>query len=123
MTINKDTWIKENFRITHLDISNAEEKRNKECVKYTKENIEKKCVKLIGWGEYCEDAEYMYVPKYCYENSPIWEYIATNSWNYQNSFIKRALWIGNNTYSLSNDMIKSSNINTWVNTGSISIGK
>lgn len=123
MTIDKDSGIKENFRLTHLDTSNAQEERNKECAKYTKESTEKKCVKLIGWGEYCEDVEYRYVPKYCYENSPVWEYIATNSWNYRDSFIKRALWIWNNTYSLSDNMIKSSNINTGVNVGSVTLGK
>jgi hypothetical protein len=48
MTIDKDSGIKENFRITHLDTSKSEEERNKECSKYTKESTEKKCVKLIG---------------------------------------------------------------------------
>jgi hypothetical protein len=123
MTIDKEKWIKENFRITHLDTSKAEEERNEECAKYTKESLEKKCVQLIGWGEYCEAVKYNYVPKYCYVDSQIWEYIASKNWNYRNSFIKRAVWIGNNTYSISDDMIRSSNIDTGIKTGSVNIGK
>lgn len=123
MTIDKNSGIKENFRLTHLDTSKSIEERNNECSKYTKESTEKKCVKLIGWGEYCEDVTYRYVPKYCYEGSTIWEYIASKNWEFRNSFIKRALWIGNNTYSISNDLIKSSNIDTGINTGSVRLNK
>lgn len=123
MSIDKNNWIKENFRITHLDISDAEEERNKECSKYTKENTEKKCVKLIGWGEFCEDVKYRYVPKYCYSGSTVWEYVASKNWNFRDSFVKRALWIGNNTFSISNDQIRSSNIDTGINTGKVNLIK
>ncbi|MFK7779939.1 MAG: beta-propeller domain-containing protein [Candidatus Gracilibacteria bacterium] len=123
MTIDKDSGINENFRLTHLDTSKSEEERNLECSKYTKESTEKKCVPLIGGGEFCEDVQYRYVPKYCYADSTIGEYIASKSWNYRDSFIKRALWIGNNTYSISNDLIKSSNIDTGINTGSVRLYK
>ncbi len=122
LTINKDTWIKEDFRITHLVTTNAQLEREKECSIYTKDSTQKKCVKLIWGGEYCEDVQYSYVPKYCYADSTIWEYIAWKSWEYSKSFIKRALWIGTNTYSLSDDMIKSSDIKTWANKASVKIG-
>lgn len=122
LTINKDTWIKEDFRITHLETTNAQTEREKECSVYTKDSTQKRCVKLIWWGEYCEDVQYSYVPKYCYADSTIWEYIASKSWEYNKSFIKRALWIGTNTYSLSDDMIKSSDINTWTNKANLKIG-
>lgn len=123
MTIDKEIWIKENFRLTHIDSTNAEKERLEECSKYTKQNTEKRCVDLIWWGQYCEDVEYRYVPTYCYADSTVWEYIASKSWDYTKSFIKRALWIWNNTYSISDDMIKSSNISTGVENASLEIGK
>lgn len=119
MTINKDNGIRENYRITHLDTSLAEDERKKECDKYSPENLEKKCVKLIWGWEYCEDVKYRYVPKYCYADSPIWEYIASRNWNYRESFVKRALWIDNEVFSISDDMLRSSNINTWIKTWSV----
>jgi hypothetical protein len=121
LTIDKDTWIKEDYRITHLDLSWMEEEREKECSKYTPENTEKKCVKLIWWWEYCEDVKYRYVPKYCYADSKIWEYIAYKSWNFSKSFVKRALWIGDTTYSISDDKIKSSDIDTGEKIDSVEI--
>ena len=123
LTIDKDKWIKEDFRITHIDSSNALNQRAEECSKYTTDSTQKKCVKLIWWGEYCDVAEYSYVPKYCYADATIWEYIAWKSWEYSKSFIKRALWIGNNTYSLSDDLIKSTNINTGIQNASVEIGR
>lgn len=113
LTINKDTWIKEDFRLTHIDTSKLEVERTAECSKYTKDTTEKKCVKLIWGWEYCEAVIYNYVPTYCYENSTIWEYLVSKSWNYYNSFIKRALWIWDNTYTISNDKISISNMGTW----------
>jgi len=47
MTIDKDSGIKENFRLTHLDTDWAEEKRKEECSKYSPDSLEKKCVQLI----------------------------------------------------------------------------
>jgi hypothetical protein len=37
--------------------------------------------------------------------------MASRMWNYRNSFIKRALWIGDNVISLSDDLIRKSDIN------------
>lgn len=122
LTVNKDTWIKEDFRLTHLDTTNAEVERKKECSVYTKESTQKKCVQLIWWGEYCEDVQYSYVPRYCYADSTIWEYVASKSWEYSKSFIKRAVWVWSNTYSISDDMIKSTDIKTWANKASVKLG-
>jgi inhibitor of cysteine peptidase len=118
LTVDKDSGIKENFRLTHLNTDKLEEKRVEECMKYSKVNLETKCVKLIWWAEHCEKTNYRYVPKYCYEDSPIWEYISSKSWNYRKSFIKRALWIWNSTYSISDDMVRSSHIDTGIQTWS-----
>ena len=123
MTIHIDDGIKEDFRLTHMNTNWLEEERQKECLKYAKENTDKKCVELIGWWEYCEAVKYNYIPRYCYADSTIWEFIASKSWNYRDSFIKRAIWIGNNTYSISDDEMRSSNIYTGIKTDSVKIGK
>jgi hypothetical protein len=47
----------------------------------------------------------VYVPNYCYADSTLGAYISQRSWNFRDSFIKRALWIGNNTYAISNNKI------------------
>jgi len=119
MTIDKDNGIQENFRLSHIDTDWIEEKRKEECSKYSWSTNEQKCHTLIWWEEYCEPVSRKYVPKYCYADSTIGEYIASRNWNFRDSFIKRALWIGNNTFSISNDLIKSSNIDTGINTGSV----
>ncbi len=119
INIDKDNWIKENFRITHIEVKNLEEQRFEECSKYAKENTEQKCVQLIWWWEHCESTKYRYVPKYCYSDSTIWEYLASKSWEFRKSFIKRAIWIGNNTYSISDDELRSSNIDTGIKTWSV----
>jgi inhibitor of cysteine peptidase len=125
MTIDKNSGIKEDFRITHINYDGIKEERKKECSKYSSVDnaVVPKCYKLIDGWEYCEPVKRNYVPKYCYAESSIWEYISSRSWNFRESFIKRALWIGNNTFSLSDDKIKSSNISTGINTGSVSIGE
>lgn len=123
LNIDKDHWIAESYRITHLNTINAEKERLVECSKYTKDTTEKRCVDLIWWWQYCEDVKYNYVPKYCYADSTVWEYIASKSWEYNKSSIKRALWIGNTTYTISDDMIRSSNMNSGVKTDSVLIWK
>jgi hypothetical protein len=121
VSIDKVDWIEEEFRLTHLDTKNAEIERTEECSKYSSKLIEERCEKLIWWWEYCYEPKDSYVPTYCYADSPIWEYISNMSWNYSNSFIKRALWIWNNTYALSNDEVSSTNFNTWKIVGSVKI--
>ena len=121
LNIDKDNWIEEKFRLTHLDTINAEKERKEECSKYTTDTTEEQCVELIWWWTYCKDIKYERVPAYCYADSPIWEYIASKNWNYRNSFIKRALWIWDNTYAISNDKISYSNTETWVGVDNVEI--
>lgn len=113
ITIDKDSWIKENYKLSHFDYKKIEEKRIEECSKYTKETTTPQCVKLINWEEYCQSSKYSYVPKYCYETAWIWEYLASRSWEYSNQFINRALWIGNDVYAISNETLSSHNMNDW----------
>lgn len=113
LTIDKDFWIKEDYRVTHIDTTWLEDERKKECSVYTKQTTQNSCVKLLNWEEYCENKVYNYVPTYCYADSKIWEYLASVSWNYYNNFIKRAIWIWDNSYNISNNFISSNNITTW----------
>ena len=123
MSIDKNAWIKEDFRLTHIDYSWIDDERKKECSKYIAKNNKPKCVKLINWSEYCEPVSRNYVPKYCYADSTVWEYLASRSWNYRKSYVKRALWIGNHTYSISDDKMMSSNIDTGIKTDSVNMIK
>lgn len=115
INIDKTNWIKENYKLTHIKTSWLEEARIKECSAYTKVSKEPKCYKIIWGWEYCEPIWSTYVPKYCYENSTIWEYLASQSYNFINSFIKRWLWIGDSVYSISDDKIWVNNLINWKN--------
>jgi inhibitor of cysteine peptidase len=120
LNINADAGISEKGRISHIDTTDAEEKRQEACERYSNIPEEPVCRELIGWGEYCGgEEEYNYVPPYCYADSSIWEYIANQSWNYNNSFIKRALYIGNNILSFSDEQLQYHDINSLQNTGSV----
>jgi hypothetical protein len=47
MTIDKEKGIKENFRITHIDKTDLEQDRIKECSRYTVKDSKETCHKLI----------------------------------------------------------------------------
>jgi len=114
LNIDKNSGITEKYRLTHIDYKIAEEKRLEDCSKYTvKEPEEQECRKLIDGSTYCPPVQRRYVPKYCYADSTVWEYIANINWNYRNSFVKRALWIGDNVYSISDQKLLKSDILTW----------
>ena len=105
LNINKNTWINENYRITHLDTVNLKDDRLKNCSKYKVSSEELECKILLDWTKYCPSSNRKYVPSYCYADSLIWEYLASRSWDYNDSFIKRALWIDDNAYTISNKKI------------------
>ncbi len=114
--IDKDSGIKKLWRISHIDYSWLEEKRNIECEKYFKKKTEKeKCRILLNWEEYCPPKEKYnsYVPEYCFKDSPIWSYIARKRWDYNDSFISRALYIDNNIYSISNKKLQENNMENF----------
>jgi hypothetical protein len=104
LTIDKNTWIKEDYRLTHIDTTGLEAKRLEDCKKYSTWTSEPLCKKLITWEEYCSSSS-RYVPTYCYADSTIWEYLTSQSWNYSNSFVNRALWVGSDVFAISNDKI------------------
>ncbi len=114
INIDKDSWITEGPRISHMDTSGAEAERKKECEKYTNIPKEPECKQLIWWWEYCGSSRReTYVPNYCFADSPIWEYIASRSWNYSKSFIQRALYIGDTVLTFSDEQFQTHDINSW----------
>lgn len=58
----------------------------------------------MNGGEYCEGTS-EYVPPYCYADATLDSYIAGNLWNFSDSFITRALYIGEQFYTISNAKI------------------
>lgn len=113
LSINKKTWIKEDFRITSYDFDKLEKDRKEECKKYSLKNKEDNCKILISWEKICWNYTWNYIPNYCFKDSSIWDYLQDNSWKYNSSTINRALWVWENFYSLSPDRIKANNMNTW----------
>ena len=113
LNIDKNSGITEKYRITHIDYSSIEKDRLKECSKYSTLKPEKQeCKKLVGGWTYCPPVRQRYVPQYCYADSTVWEYIASRNWNFRKFFIKRALWIGDNVYSISDEKLVKSDILT-----------
>ena len=114
LNIDKEKGISEKYRITHINSSNLEEKREKDCSWYLKKKEEKlECKKLINGDTYCPSKRNYYIPPYCYEDSTIGSYLASKSWNYRDSFIKRALWIWNNAFAISDDKMSKHNLESW----------
>lgn len=113
LNIDKNSGITEKYRLTHIDYSVIEKDRLKECNKYSAPEPEvQECKKLIDGSTYCPPVNRRYVPPYCYADSTVWEYIANRSWNFRKSFVKRALWIWNNVYSISDTKLVKSDILT-----------
>lgn len=112
INIDLDTGIKEKFRVTHIVPADWETKRLAECKWYTvPKTTEPACRKLLDGTEYCAPAQNnVYIPEYCYADSTIGEYLAYNAWNFSPYFIKRALYIGDNAYSISDKMIEADDV-------------
>ena len=108
-------YIKEKYRISHIDRRWLEEQRLKECEEILKKKQEKEeCKKLIDWSEYCPPKnDYYYIPDYCFADATIGTYIASKSWQFRDYFIKRALWIENNAFAISNAKISSHDLDSW----------
>jgi len=108
ISIDADRGIQVENKTTHIDISDLEEKRTQECSKYTN-SWEPSCRELINWEIYCEDEdEYQWrIPNYCFKDSSIWSYVWDKSWEFNSENIKRALYIWDSVYSLSDAKITS----------------
>lgn len=100
--IDKNSWIEVQDQISHIDMDGVEEKRQEECSKYSWSTGEPVCRELISWELHCEvEDDYRYVPNYCYKDATIWQYIGDRSWEFRDMNIKRALYIGDEVYALS----------------------
>ena len=113
LSVDKDAGVSEKYRITHITKWDLEEKRKLECAKYS-QTEENQCKKLVDGSTYCGPKKYTYIPNYCYADSTVEEYFAAKSWNYSNYFMKRALWIGDTTYAISDKKLSSHDIDTGV---------
>ena len=111
LTINKNTWIKEDFRVSNIDMNKVNEKIKEKCKKYETKS-EKTCKTLRSGKEICWYQNIWNVPEYCFAWSSVWTYLDNNSWEFISSTVNRALWIGENFYSLSPDRIKANDMNT-----------
>ena len=105
LKIDVSSGIEEKYRVSHIDYTGLEEKRKQECSKYSLSNAVPVCRKLIDGSEYCSEPKKQYVPEYCYADSSVWSYLASRQWNYRSSFVKRALWVWDNVYSISDAKI------------------
>jgi hypothetical protein len=63
------------------------------------------CVKLLDGSEYCP-GDSQYIPPYCYAGSTVDSYIANRIWNYSDDFVNRALYIGEQFYTIGNSQIR-----------------
>lgn len=120
---NKDAWqgtlalsvdpvngVKEQSRITHIDTTGLETKRTEECKQYANADGKPVCKQIIGGGEYCTTPSQMYVPPYCYTDSPIGEYLANQLWNFSNDFVTRNLYLDNTLITISNNKIQANDL-------------
>lgn len=100
--------IVEKFRVTHIKApADLEKQWRDECSKYSGKGNQT-CRKLLDGSEYCT-SEYSYVPQYCFADSTVESYLAANIWNYSDDFVTRALYVGENFYSLANSGVRSWN--------------
>ncbi len=121
LNIDKATWIKELFKVSHIDESKFEEDRKNECEKYISQNKEESdCVPLIDWSQYCPPKT-SYVPTYCYSWATVSDYISQNSYKYNEYFVKRALYIWDKIFSISDWQMKSNDMNTYESVWSVEL--
>jgi len=106
--IDADKGIEVLNKVSHIDTKGAEELRDAECEKYVS-NSDPVCEELWNGEMYCEDDnDYRgYVPNYCFKDSTVMAFIWDNSWKYRNQKIKRALYVGENVYAISDSKISS----------------
>lgn len=94
-------------KTTHIDLSGLEEKREKECSTFVS-NSQPVCKELLNGELFCENENNnIFVPNYCFKDASIWSYVGDKSWEFNTENIKRALYIGDTVYALSDKQISS----------------
>ncbi len=109
LSIDPTGGIKEQSRITHIDRSGLDVQRTEDCKQYSITDSKPMCYKLIWGGEYCASSV-SYVPTYCYTDSSVNEYFASQMWNFSNDFIVRNLFLDNTLFTVSNNKIQANDI-------------
>ncbi len=98
----------EKFRVSHINLSvDIEKAWKKDCDQYLNQ-AKSTCQKLLDGSEYCP-ASNSYVPPYCYAGSTVETYFVSQIWNYSSDFVARALYTGENFYSVAEGGIRSWN--------------
>jgi len=114
ISIDKDSWIQLQNKTTHIDISDLENKRTQECNTYSNTG-EPVCRELLNGEMYCENENKINrnIPNYCFKEASIWSYVGVKSWEFNNQNIKRALYVGDSVYSISDAKISSHDWSLW----------
>lgn len=114
LKVDKNTGITLNGQNTHINMDGVEEKRIEECEKYSSSG-EPVCRELLNGELYCEDEEPNngYVPNYCFKDSTVWTYIGEKQWEYRDMQMKRALYIWDSVYGISDAKIWAYDWNMW----------
>lgn len=106
--IDKDSGIDVKDSLSHVNLDGIEAERQKECEKYTGSESQPVCRELLNGEMHCEtEQKHSYVPEYCYKDATVWQYIGDKSWQYRNMSVKRALYIGDEVYAISDSKIGS----------------
>lgn len=105
--IDTQTGIRLEWKTTHIDTDALEQERQQACSKYsTTQEEEPQCKELLDGTLYCWAREpKTTIPNYCFADTPVGAYIADNSWKYQENFIQRWVYIGDNVYAVSDSMM------------------
>lgn len=112
--IDKDSGIQVQNKITHIDIWGIEEEIELECSKYSI-SWEPSCRELRNWELYCEEeVDYSSnIPNYCFKDASIWSYVWDKSWDYNTQSMKRALYVWDTVYAISDTQISSHDWSLW----------
>lgn len=102
--------IEELYEISHIDTKNLHKKRVKACEPFLKHTNKKQCVKLLNGEEYCGVRNQRRVPEYCFADATDGVYFAENRWNYRDNAIKRAIWVGDEVFTLSDALFSVHNL-------------
>ncbi len=97
--------ITEKFRVSHIAPPNLDAEWKKSCEPYMGKSSSSSCRKLLDGSDYCESSNY-YVPPYCFAGSTVDTYFANQIWNYSTDFINRALYIGDEFYTIGTSQIR-----------------
>lgn len=106
--IDANTGISLKNRASHIDMAGIKEARDKECSKYSGNSGKPVCKELLDGSMHCEsERKNSYVPNYCYKDSTLWQFIGDKQWEYRDMQVKRALYVWDTVYAISDSNIGS----------------